>query len=141
MNVIHVKTKEQLEQAFLVRKEVFVHEQNIPLEIEIDEYEEDCDHFLLIDDNEEAIGAGRLRYVDGKGKVERICILKNRRKKGYGRLLMEAIEDVARKKGITHLILHSQRHAEPFYESIGYNTVSDEYLEAGIPHVTMEKSL
>ncbi len=141
MNVIKVETKQQLEQAFALRTEVFVDEQNVPIEIEIDEYEEEASHFIVMNDHDETIGAGRLRDVDGDGKVERVCIKQTARRKGIGRLLMNAIEEEAIRTGKTKLILNAQRHAEPFYHLLGYETVSGEFLDAGIPHVKMVKSI
>ena len=141
MNVQLVITEKQLEDAFNVRKIVFVNEQNVPLEEEIDEYENTATHFVLYDD-EDAVGAGRFRVVDGYGKVERICVLPTHRtSKGSGRLIMNAIEDYAVEKGFKKLKLNAQTHAEGFYSKIGYETVSGIFMDAGIPHVTMVKEV
>jgi len=60
---------------------------------------------------------------------------------GVGAALMRAVEDAARDDGATELKLHAQTHVEPFYQQLGYETVSDEFEEAGIPHVKMRKRL
>ncbi|MET3504728.1 GNAT family N-acetyltransferase [Halalkalibacter oceani] len=138
MQVIKVETKQQLDDAFHIRTEVFVKEQKVPMEEEIDQYEEEATHFVVYDD-EQPVGAGRLRFVDGYGKVERICIAESVRGKGVGRLLMEKIEATARGEGAEKMKLNAQRQAERFYEKLGYETVSGEFLDAGIPHVTMVK--
>ncbi|WP_078430428.1 GNAT family N-acetyltransferase [Alkalihalobacterium alkalinitrilicum] len=139
MKVTVVENKEQLKDAYSVRTTVFVEEQKVPEEEEIDQFEEDAIHFVVYDDSK-PIGAGRLRVVDGYGKVERICILNEYRKKRIGKLLMDKIESVGQSEGLTKFKLNAQIQAEPFYKSLGYETVSGEFLDAGIPHVTMTKA-
>jgi predicted GNAT family N-acyltransferase len=140
LNMILANTDNELQDAMFVRKEVFVGEQNVPLEEEIDEFENTSDHFVLYEDNK-PVGAGRFREKDGQGKVERICVLSSARGKGAGKLIMNFIEDHARSKGIPALILNAQTHAIPFYENLGYAVTSDEFLDAGIPHKSMKKEL
>ena len=79
MTVKIVENQKELEDAFSVRKTVFIHEQNVPAEEEIDQYEDDSTHFVFYKDKVPT-GAGRFRPVDGYGKVERICVLKEARK-------------------------------------------------------------
>lgn len=139
LKVIVVDNEAQLQDAYSVRTTVFVEEQKVPEEEEIDQFEKEATHFVVYDDNK-PVGAGRLRVVDDYGKVERICILKSYRSQGIGKLLMEEIEAVGRKNGLTKFKLNAQTQAEKFYKSLGYETVSGEFLDAGIPHVTMRKS-
>ncbi|PLS16012.1 GNAT family N-acetyltransferase [Bacillus sp. M6-12] len=141
MKVKTVASQKELEDAFIVRKTVFIHEQNVPEEEEIDQYENDAAHFVLYDSNNSPIGAGRFRTLDGIGKVERICVLSDSRVKGAGRAIMDHIEEYAKEKGVQKLKLNAQTHAIPFYEKLGYDTVSEEFLDAGIPHKAMEKKI
>ncbi|MGF2615392.1 GNAT family N-acetyltransferase [Rossellomorea vietnamensis] len=138
--MILAETDKELQDAMEVRKEVFVHEQNVPLEEEIDEFENTSDHFVLYDENE-PVGAGRFRLKDEQGKVERICVLAKTRGKGAGKVIMDFIEEHARSKDVPALILNAQTHAIPFYEGLGYSVTSDEFLDAGIPHKSMKKIL
>jgi predicted GNAT family N-acyltransferase len=141
LHVLIVDNEEQLQDAYSVRKIVFVEEQNVPLEEEIDQYEEDATHFVLYDEDQ-SVGAGRFRVVSGIGKVERICVLPSyRSSKGAGRLIMETIEEYAKTKEMHVLKLNAQTHDEPFYVKLGYETVSDVFMDAGIPHVTMTKNI
>lgn len=140
MKVKIVETKQQLEDAYAVRMKVFVEEQGVPKEIEIDQYEEEATHFIVYD-QATPIGAGRYRRIDEIGKVERICILPDYRKTGIGKKLMEKIEAVMKQQGVKKAMLNAQTHAEVFYERIGYKTVSELFYEADMPHVTMEKVL
>lgn len=140
MEVIRATTEDQLQDAYAIRKKVFVEEQHVPLEIEIDEHENDSSHFVLYDENK-PVGAGRFRILDGKGKVERICILSSYRGKGAGLKVMKKIEEFARDLYIKELVLNAQTSAIPFYTKQGYEVVSEEFLDAGIPHRTMKKTI
>ncbi|WLR53797.1 GNAT family N-acetyltransferase [Mesobacillus subterraneus] len=141
MEVKIVNNDQELADAFEVRKSVFIHEQNVPEEEELDQFESDSVHFVLYDNNLKAAGAGRFRVLDGIGKVERICVLKENRKTGAGVAVMNKIEEYAKSQGISTLKLNAQTHAIPFYSRLGYVTVSEEFMDAGIPHKTMKKSI
>lgn len=138
MNVTLVNSEKQLKDAYAVRVRVFVDEQKVPPDEEIDQHEESATHFVVYD-QDQPIGAGRLRELDGFGKVERICIDSDYRKKGIGKLLMDAIETEGIKRGYTKFKLNAQIQAVPFYSKLGYEICSGEFLDAGIPHVTMKK--
>ncbi|MCQ5364081.1 GNAT family N-acetyltransferase [Anoxybacillus salavatliensis] len=125
--------------ALLVRRAVFIDEQGVSEEEEIDAFESESVHFVLYDDDK-PIAAGRFRTIDGVGKIERICVLPSYRGRGIGKQMMEAIEQYA-KQHVTKVKLNAQTHAEPFYKQLGYETVSDVFLDAGIPHVTMVKTI
>jgi predicted GNAT family N-acyltransferase len=126
--------------ALLVRRTVFIEEQHVPEEEEMDEFDQEATHFVLYDKGK-PVGAGRFRIVDqGLGKIERICVLPQYRGRGAGKLIMEKIEQFAKEQGISKVKLNAQTHAEPFYQKLGYETVSDVFMDAGIPHVTMVKT-
>lgn len=129
------------EDAYDVRFAVFVEEQGVDPDIEIDEHEEEATHFVAYADHE-PVGAARLREPEsGVGKVERLAVLQSHRGEGLGRQLMETVEAEAEREGLEQLILHGQLRVADFYEHLGYEQVSDEFEEAGIPHVEMEKSI
>lgn len=133
-----VENQQELEDAFSIRRTVFIDEQNVPAEEELDQHEDEATHFVLYHEGS-PIGAGRFRFVNGYGKVERICVLKEARKTGAGKKIMMGIEDYALDQDIHKLKLNSQTHAIPFYSGLGYEVVSEEFLDAGIPHKTMIK--
>jgi predicted GNAT family N-acyltransferase len=133
-----VENQQELEDAFSIRRTVFIDEQNVPAEEELDQHEDEATHFVLYHEGS-PIGAGRFRFVNGYGKVERICVLKEARKTGAGKKIMMGIEDYALDQDIHKLKLNSQTHAIPFYAGLGYEVVSEEFLDAGIPHKTMIK--
>ncbi|HEY2421703.1 MAG TPA: GNAT family N-acetyltransferase [Neobacillus sp.] len=135
-----VENQKELEDAFSIRTTVFIDEQNVPPEEELDSLEDKATHFVLYHDGS-PIGAGRFRFVDSYGKVERICVLKAARKTGAGKRIMNGIEEYALKNDIHHLKLNSQTHAIPFYTGLGYEVISEEFMDAGIPHKTMVKHI
>ncbi|NGZ74960.1 GNAT family N-acetyltransferase [Saccharibacillus alkalitolerans] len=143
METIKIGSAEELEQAFLIRKTVFVEEQGVPLEDEFDEFDRPdaaCEHVLVFYEGR-AVGTGRIRVVQGTGKLERICILEPYRKHGIGRRILEALERIAAEKGLVGVKLHGQSQARGFYEKLGYAAASDEFMEDGIPHLLMVKAL
>jgi predicted GNAT family N-acyltransferase len=88
------------------------------------------------------VGTARLRIPEqGVAKPERVAVLESRRGEGIGRQLMAAIEREAREQGCTRARLHAQTAVEAFYRDLGYETTSDVFEEANIPHVEMEKEL
>ncbi len=135
-----VQTDEQLQDAYQVRKEVFVEEQNVPVELEIDELEKMATHFVGYSEGK-PIAASRIRFQNDYGKMERICIRKDFRGKGYGKDILLFMENYAKENGLNKAKLHGQIQAEKFYQKLGYKTVSDQFMDAGIPHVEMIKSL
>lgn len=138
-----ITTKSDLEKAFDLRKEVFVEEQGVPLEDEFDEFDTldgQCEHVLVYHE-EQPVGTGRIRVVDGTGKLERICIRKSYRQFGLGKVIIQTLEEIAKDKRIGRIKLHGQTHAENFYKKLGYQTSSDMFMEDGIPHILMMKEL
>lgn len=132
------ETEKQRKDAFYVRKEVFINEQKVSPEIEMDDLDQTSVHVVLYD-GEKPVAAGRTRIYEGAGKLERICVLISYRSKGCGKLIVKALEEAAAKLGATSYLLNSQTHAAAFYEAQGYTIVSEVFLDAGIPHVKMIK--
>jgi predicted GNAT family N-acyltransferase len=127
-------------QCLEIRKRVFVEEQNVPMDREVDEYEDVATHILLIDD--EPIGTVRYRPTsEDMIKVERMAVLPEERGRKLGFKLMEFVHDHAREHGYTRAKLGAQVHAIDFYRKLGYTVSSDEFEDAGIPHVYMERTL
>ena len=140
-NVKIVETEKEHADAFAVRKKVFVEEQGVPLHLECDAYDATATHFIMYEDNEPA-GAARLRSIeDHTAKIERVCILQSQRGKKLGALIMKEMENYAMSIGLQKLKLHAQSYAVPFYEKLGFTVTSPEFMDAGIPHRAMEKSI
>ncbi|WP_430787573.1 GNAT family N-acetyltransferase [Virgibacillus flavescens] len=140
MDIKIVESNAELEQAYHVRTTVFVEEQKVPPEMELDQFDETAIH-LVGTKNGVPIAAARLRFVDTYGKLERICVLDTERGKSYGKLMIQRMELEIKNNDYNKAKLNAQTHAEAFYERLGYETVSGEFMDAGIPHVTMVKEL
>lgn len=143
VNTKKIMNEEELKIAFAIRKDIFVKEQGVPLDDEFDQYDKlngDCQH-ILVHYNEQPVGTGRIRFIDGVGKLERICILESFRKFGLGKNIIKALEEIAEEQGASKVKLHGQTHAEGFYKKLGYRTSSDVFIEDGIPHILMLKEI
>jgi len=136
-----VETAKEHEDAFAVRKQVFVEEQGVPLHLECDAEDASATHFIMYEGND-PVGAARLRnIVDDTAKIERVCILQDQRGKKLGALIMKEMEKHAISMNKKKLKLHAQSYAIPFYEKLGYTVTSPEFMDAGIPHRAMEKTI
>lgn len=141
MPVVHADTYARYQDALSVRYDVFVDEQGVPEDLEVDEHEADATHFVAYDDAGEPVGAARLReYDDGVGKVERVAVLESRRGEGWGNALMDVLEEAAAER-YDELYLHAQLPAVGFYDRLDYEREGEAFEEAGIPHVAMRKRL
>jgi predicted GNAT family N-acyltransferase len=126
--------------ALKVRRQVFVMEQGVPEEIEVDGLDARCFHAVVVA-GDRAVGTARLREVDGWGKVERVAVLQDYRGTGLGMWLMEAVEAEAQARGLRGTKLHAQVQVVRFYERLGYVAYGEPFFEADIEHVSMRKGL
>ena len=136
---------------FQLRKEVFVGEQNVPEEIEYDAHDADAVHVIAVAADGTALGTGRLLHgpaaaahngVDPTvGSLGRLAVSKEARGLGVGAALVRAIEDAARGHGLAAVDLHAQTHALRFYERLGYEPYGPEFMDAGIPHRAMRRTI
>jgi predicted GNAT family N-acyltransferase len=142
--VFVAETEAERDDAFAIRREVFVEEQGVAEELEWDEHDEpdaDATHLVAYDDDT-VVGAARIRaYDEETAKVERVVVAEDRRGEGWGRRVMAAAEREAREVGFSRVRLNAQRRVQPFYESLGYSAFGDEFDDAGIPHIAMQKLL
>ena len=123
-----------------IRFAVFVDEQQVPAEMEIDASDACCIHLLALD-NDVPVGTGRIDIAES-GKVGRVAVVASRRGQGVGTALMSLAHCVARESALDSVWCNAQVSAVPFYEYLGYRiTSADPFDEAGIPHVRMECSL
>ena len=121
-----------------VREQVFVTEQKVPLELEWDEWDERSDHAVARDTSGQAIGTARLLP---DGRIGRMAVLREWRRRGVGAALMEALLQRAREQSLSRVTLHAQTHAAGFYRRFGFSERGGEFWEAGIPHVEMTLEL
>ncbi len=116
-----------------IREAVFIAEQCVPPELEWDADDDSAVHFLAME-GDYAIGTARLL---GDGQIGRVSVLKDWRGLKVGDALMQAVIVEAQHRDLKQQMLSAQVQATPFYERLGFKVVSEEFLEAGIPHVDM----
>jgi predicted GNAT family N-acyltransferase len=121
-----------------VREIVFVAEQEVPLELEWDDWDERSDHALAFDAVGSPIGTARLLP---DGRIGRMAVMKEWRRRGVGAALLIALLERARSRSMPVSVLHAQTHAVGFYRRFGFSERGEEFLEAGIPHVEMTLEL
>jgi predicted GNAT family N-acyltransferase len=141
VTVRRVDPGEGLSDAFAVRRAVFIEEQGVSEDEEMDGRDDEASHVVAYD-GDRPVGTARLRTVEaGVGKVERVAVRAADRGEGIGRALMAEVESLAADRGVEALKLHAQTRVEGFYEKLDYETTSGVFQEAGIDHVAMVKEL
>ncbi|KAG0325211.1 hypothetical protein BGZ99_000925 [Dissophora globulifera] len=138
-----VTTPEDLANCHDVRIKVFVDEQGYDKTEEIDDIDNECLHWLAVDQDGQAVGTARLfKYSPTTGKIGRVAVLLTTRGSGLGRLLIESIESyVIENTDLKTLALSSQVPRQGFYEKFGYTAEGEVYLDEGQPHIYMTKTL
>ena len=129
--------REAKREAQRIRVAVFVGEQGVPAELEMDEMDDRCVHALAFD-GEEAVGTGRLLP---DGHIGRMAVVKPWRGRGVGSALLGRLVQAARERGDGEVLLSAQVHALAFYRAHGFAPYGEVYEEAGIPHRAMRLSL
>ena len=125
------------EEASRIRFAVFVEEQGVPQEIEIDDRDAGCIHAIARLDGR-AVGTGRLLP---DAHIGRMAVLRECRGTGVGSRLLESLVEAARQRGDREVVLSAQVHAMPFYARHGFVPSGSVYQEAGIPHRDMRRAL
>jgi predicted GNAT family N-acyltransferase len=120
-----------------IRLVVFVREQGVPPELEMDDMDARCLHALGFD-GERAIATGRLLP---DGHIGRMAVLSEFRGKGVGGAVLTKLMEAAKSRGDREVVLSAQVHALPFYAAYGFTPFSEVYDEAGIPHRDMRRAL
>ena len=120
--------------ATAIRFEVFVDEQKVPAEIELDDMDAVCLHAVAYDDAGKAIGTGRLLP---DGHIGRMAVRQPGRGTGVGGAILTLLMDKARARGDAAVVLNAQTVAAPFYARHGFVQLGEQFEEAGIAHVEM----
>lgn len=142
MNItVKIATNEEKSAALAVRKKVFVEEQRVPMDIEVDEHDDTALHFIAYVDGQIA-GTARLRWIDRfTAKAERVAVLAPYRGYGVGKALMHALENEAKHRQVSSIVIHAQVQARPFYEQLDYQAYGETFFDAKIEHIAMKKEL
>jgi predicted GNAT family N-acyltransferase len=130
------RSLDDLIKVFIVRGIVFMDEQHVRYQEEMDAHEHTAVH-ILGQINGEPIAAGRIRYEGPFAKLERLAVRKEYRRQGYGDELLLFAMGVARDAGFTKFKLHAQIAAKAFYSRHGFKVQGAPFMEAGIEHCLM----
>ena len=144
MNTLEVLIKpwqEASEEAYLIRQKVFIQEQGVPEEMELDELDSSARHALAYE-SKLCVGTGRLVHLDSRhAQIGRMAVLSTFRNRGIGKAILSHLIALAKAERVFTLMLHSQVSAIPFYAKLGFIAQGPTYDEAGIPHRNMILSL
>ncbi len=120
-----------------IRNQVFIKEQNVPEDMEWDEFDSNASHFLALENNQ-AIACARLKT---DGQIGRMAVLPEYRNKGTGKKLLQFVLQEATAQNLGMVYLHAQLSALDFYEKQGFTARGDVFYEANIPHREMLKKI
>ncbi|HKV56295.1 MAG TPA: GNAT family N-acetyltransferase [Candidatus Binataceae bacterium] len=140
LTVVEVTERSQMEQAWTIRRAVFIEEQHVPEAIEMDADDAVAFHALALDGTT-PVGCGRMVVHGDHVKIGRMAVLRARRGEGIGRQVLEFLMERARQRGFHRAVLHAQLTAEGFYLKQGYHPEGDVFEEAGIAHRQMSHDL
>ena len=136
-----VETEAEMEAAMGVRFRVFVAEQAVPAEEELDEADATASHAVAICQGQ-VVGTGRLvQQDDGDAQIGRMAVDQTWRRRGIGDQILRFLEEEARAQGLRRCVLHAQEYVKGFYAAHGYQEQGDTFLEVNIPHIEMRKDL
>lgn len=137
LKIITIQNEQDLAAAFAIREEVFVNEQQVPLEEEYDEFEETSRHYLAACEGKPC-GTARWRTTANGVKLERFAVLPEYRSKQVGsQLLQAALQDVLAAHPDRKVYLHAQVQALNFYKRAGFEAVGEQFSECDIDHYKM----
>lgn len=136
MKIINGNTDIYFNDAYAVRKQVFMDEQGFSTEL--DETDKIATHVILYD-NDKPIATGRIYQENDEYHIGRICVLKAYRKNHLASIVMQTLEEIGFKQTDT-IYLSAQIQAKGFYEKLGYQAYGDEYMDEHCPHIMMKKS-
>jgi len=130
----------EVEAALELRYRVFVEEQGVAFAADQDGRDPEALHIVAFDEGQLA-GTCRLLFDDGVSRLGRMAVEPELRGRGVGALILDAAEVESRAAGAAKIRLHAQTAARSLYARAGFQVQGDEFVEEGIPHVTMEKQL
>lgn len=131
----------ELQEAFEVRRQVFVREQGISEDMVFDRYDREALH-VVVKDGQKVIGTARVQFLaDNQAKLERMAVLKHYRRKGIGKEMLLFLDTVWKDKQVQQVIIHAQLEVVPFYKLCGFDELGLPFREAGIKHIKMCKRL
>jgi predicted GNAT family N-acyltransferase/mRNA-degrading endonuclease toxin of MazEF toxin-antitoxin module len=135
------ETEKELKDAQEVRRKIFIEEQGISPELDLDGEDVKSDHLMVYIDDK-PVATLRIRYINNKAKIERMAVLLELRGRGIGRQIMEfAFSYLVEEKMIREMVLNAQIQVKSFYEKLGFKQKGNIFEEVGIKHIEMYRYL
>lgn len=135
-----VTTNKELQQVIDIRTKVFVEEQLVPYELEVDGLDDKAEHLIAYVNNN-PVGCARIRIINRYAKLERIAVMKDHRGKGFGRKITEFLISYCKQKNVDEIRLHAQMYTADFYKKLGFLERGKTFFEADIEHIEMYMSI
>ncbi len=136
LEVRHIDNPGELDDVFRIRHIVFVEGQDVPSDREWDGLDENAEHIIALADSL-PVGCARIRFPDGKAKLERLAVLPEYQGTGIGFAVMEYLVEYAWKKGVDEIYLHAQLTTLDFYSRFGFAPRGEVFDDANIEHKEM----
>jgi predicted GNAT family N-acyltransferase len=140
VEIYKVKSEAEMKLVRDIRIEVFVEEQGVPVELEMDEFDNEAIHVLAYIDGVPA-GCGRLLLKGEEAKIGRVAVRKSMRRNAIGTGICKLLISIDGDHGIHRVYLGAQLTAVEFYASMGFTKEGEVFTEAGIEHIKMVKSI
>ena len=141
LSVRRAETEDDMAGLKALRLDVFVKEQGVPRELELDALDETAIHAVATEGGA-VVATGRLILtVSGEAQIGRMAVRQSARRRGIGSQILRLLEAEATSSGVTQVELHAQRYVSAFYRRHGYAEQGGPFFEAGIEHVLMRKTL
>ncbi len=136
------ETKSEWDKYFNFRWEMLRKPLGMPKDTLKDKLEEKSYHLIVLSQNNEVIGSGRLHFNNSKeGQIRYMAVNNSFQRQGLGSEIVKELELIAKKRGIKSIILNARENAINFYLSLGYKKYKPYESDTGIPHTTMKKYL
>lgn len=140
VEIYKVKTKEEMNQVYEIRREVFIKEQAVGEEFIMDEFDEQAIHVLSYVDGT-AAGCARMLLQGEEAKIGRVAVKKEGRRYGLGTGMCKLLMSIAADRGVRRIYIHAQIKAVQFYLSLGFIEEGEYFPEGGTENVKMVKTL
>lgn len=135
-----IRVSDDIDAALAIRRKVFIEEQGISFEDDVDGNDAGAIHLLAFDDGR-PVGTARLLMSGEVGKIGRVAVLKDERGRGFGRELVEFAVATLRERGAARAMLGAQLDSVGFYERLSFSAFGPQFIDAGLPHQEMVREL
>lgn len=140
MKIEPARNANQRRACYALRHRVFVEEQGVPVELEVDEHDEDGAFHIMGMVDETLVATARLCVFDDVAKIQRVAVDKRHRGKSYGRaVILELMERARQNPAVVTIALDAQTQAIGFYKALGFHPTGKPFDDAGIDHIRMEQ--